>query len=57
MEVSQDPPTQRRTQTQPLSPESKYSEIDFDAAYEAVKSFENKEEFFFLIVQIKNKTI
>ena len=47
MEVSQDPPTQRRTQTQPLSPESKYSEIDFDAAYEAVKSFENQEEFFF----------
>ena len=50
MEVSQNPPTQRVTQTQPVSPESKYSEIDFDAAYEAVKTFENQEEFLLLLL-------
>ena len=50
MEVSQDQKTQRVTQTQPLSPESKYSEIDFDAAFEAVKTIENQEEFLFVLL-------
>ena len=42
MDLSQDPPTQPgATQEQPFSPGIEYEEIDFEAAFEAIRSTEN----------------
>jgi len=45
MDVSQDPPTQYcDTQEQPISPGNEYEEIDFEAAFEAIRSTENYQD-------------
>ena len=53
MDVSQDPPTQPgATQEQPVSAGIEYEEIDFEAAFEAIKSYENYQGIEFLIISL-----